>query len=68
MWVKKDNYTYQSIQHNLYYNAESKQWEVWITRPTGKSKLVFEGDEAKANVVFDAMNYAVKNSITLVEL
>ena len=67
LWVKKDNNTYQSIGHNLHID-EKGEHEVWITRPTGKTTCIFTGNEERAKVIYDAMNFAILKDLKLVEL
>ena len=67
MWIKKENATYQIISANIH--EDSDKYQVWVERPTGKSLKIFESKENQlAHEVKDAIDFALKSSIPVLEL
>lgn len=66
--VNLGTHTHQVISWNLYYNVNDDEWEVWITRPNGKSMQIAKGDEKDMQIIKDAFDFAYENDKKIVTL
>ena len=67
MWIKYKGASYQIISANIHEQGENTS--VWVGRPTGQSLKVFESNnKEEAQEVLDAINFALEQSIPVLEL
>lgn len=69
LWLVKGKESLEIISCNVYYtNDAEKVWQVWVEKPTGKTRNVFEGTEVEAWEVKKAIDYAISSGETTFEL
>lgn len=67
LWVNLGKESHQIISCNTF--KEDGKYQLWIERPTGKTKKIFEStNEAEVQEIKDAIDYAIKKGEPSLEL
>lgn len=68
LWVRLTTGTYNIIGYNIHPAPSGTNLEFWVTKPTGKSVKIVEGNEYEINQIRLAMDEALRDGRFIVDL
>lgn len=62
LWLVTEDLSYQIISCNLHKNTENGEYEVWVTRPTGKNiKILSSSKLEDVKEIKEAIDYSIEH-------
>jgi hypothetical protein len=68
LWVRLETGTYNIIGYNVHPSTTEGVYEFWVTKPTGKSVKIVDGNQFEINQIRLAMDEALRDGRFIVDL